>query len=205
MERSSQMVLVGILIGVLILSSFVGPAMAEDDSPGNDKTKPQWKFTSSQCSVAINAHGNVNLFQETLNPGNFLVWSNSFDDSSLTVATESDCYDGYTVSVYASNVQPNANVVNVLEHFQLKAEKGSSYADPDKVVLNLDDWSTLSATGSSHDIEVGNVNESDLHGNMNGNNVDGTEWIMDYRYEMDEEDVPNREYFVELTYTVSSP
>lgn len=206
---TTHSMIIGLLVLTLIFTVPVGGVLGENNGepPGNteveEKTKAQWKFDSSQCSVAIDVHKNRNLHRQSLVPGEYLTWSNSFNDSQLTVTTESNCYHGYVVSVYASNTHPNPDTVNVLEDFELAAEKGSTYADPGSVSITLtNDWNSFDGTGSTNSLSLGKVEESDKHGNLN--NVDGTEWIMDYRYKMDDDDIPNTEYFVELTYVVSS-
>ncbi|MFP3953525.1 MAG: hypothetical protein ACLFVS_05315 [Candidatus Acetothermia bacterium] len=164
-----------------------------------DKAKAQWKFNQVQCSVAIDVHDNLNLQNQTLIPGDYLTWSDDFSEGNRTVKTESDCPDGYTLSVYTDNVKPNS--VPVLDDFSFSVTKGSSQADPGSVDLFLSSWTSLTE-GEMNSVDIGEVTESDLSGNLN--NVNGTEWIVDYRYLMDADDEPNREYFVEMTYVVSS-
>ena len=200
----------GVLVGILIFGLSGGVVLGEKRSgnPSNgsveveDTTKVQWKFDSESCTVAIDVHGNKNLpRKQDLDPGSALIWSDYFGD--MTVNTESNCTSGYTVSVYPSNTHPNT--VDVLEDFSLAARKGVTNADPQKVSIELpnpDDWNYFSGEGSTNDLDLGQVDESDDSGNLN--HVDGTEWIMDYRYEMDSDDVLNEEYYVELTYVVST-
>lgn len=91
---TTHSMIIGLLVLTLIFTVPVGGVLGENDGgpPGNteveEKTKPQWKFDSSQCSVAIDVHKNRNLHRQSLVPGEYLTWSNSFNDSQLTVTGE---------------------------------------------------------------------------------------------------------------------
>lgn len=216
MKKFSRQIFVGLLVGVLTLGlsgGFVlGAKGKKSGTPGTveveKKTKAQWQFDSSRCTVAIDVHKNANLFRQELDSTSELIWSQdgSFTDSDLKVKTESNCYNGYEVYVYASNTSPNPEKYadfDVLDDFYVKVRSVDSSAS--NYSNNLEEWAGFDEIGSGDTNTLGYVNERDLVGSKNPlNSVNGTEWLMDYKYDMDNQDVPNEEYFVELTYIVSS-
>ncbi len=204
MKNFPRALFIGLLIGLLavgISGGLVAGKKGSETGRISDKAKPQWKFTQVECAVAIDVHKNLNLFQSTLDPETYLNWNPAFTDSERTVATESNCPSGYVLSAYVSKTRPNG--VNVLEDFEFGASKGTTNADPSQVSILLPDtWNWFQDTGSENSLAIGEVLESDVSGNFN--KVNGTHWIMDYRYEMDSGDLPNVEYFVEMTFVVSA-
>lgn len=210
MQKISRTIFVGFLVGVLILGLYGGLVLGEKGSgdPENgsvvaeDSTKAKWKFKEGYCTVAINAHGLKDLQKQPRDAGSELIWSNHFG-SNMKVTTESSCSSGYNVQVHASNKKPSS--VDVLEDFGLKVQEFNAVnISSDEVTISedLNDWAYFGEGNLYTSKNLGSVNGPDDDGNLN--DVNGTEWIMDYKYRIESDDELNKQYQVKLVYQVSS-
>lgn len=193
--------LTAVLLAVILLSiAFLQPVPAVAK---NNQGKSMWNFNDEECGVALDVHGNLQLVDQTLRSGEYLYWNSSTISKGLKVKTESDCTEGYKLSVYASAVKgPEAGPEDseILADFSLKVADFTSEAGDYNDVL--EDWSDSVPDDSESPLKLGKVNESDTDGNIG--TVDGTSWTMNYRYLMEPDDATSGEYFVELTYLVAA-
>lgn len=177
--------------------------VAGDGTVRADSPKVNWNFNDETCSVAINTHTPINYGNVTLEAGEWIYFRDGTSEDGRTVYTESNCTSGYDVYVEAKSYKPNG--VNVLEDFQFSTDMVSTRAESAEAIVT--DWGTFSETGSSGSVHMGSVSGSDV-GNTNfspgAGNVDGTEWLMDYRYQMDSADTLSGSYQVQLEFTVTS-
>ena len=166
-----------------------------------DSPKVHWNFDSENCSVAINTHTPINFGSVNLEAGGWIYFRDRTDEAGRTVYTESNCTSGYDVYVEAKSYKPNG--VDVLDDFRFSTDMVSTRADSAEAIAS--DWSIFSETGSS--VHMGSVTGSDV-GSSNfspgAGNVDGTEWLMDYKYQMDSADTLGSSYQVQLEFTVTS-
>lgn len=172
-------------------------------------TEVTWGFGNSPtCGIAIDVHENISLGNVPLDPGGVINFSSPEygynGNNRRVVSTESDCPGGYTLQVSVDN-KPEPTSVDVLEDFQLTSKIQNTKAKSGAEITLPNNWNEFSGWGSGGEyLEIGKVNSADNTGNNWGNNINGTNWLMDYRYRMDSNDVPGGSYKVELLYTVHS-
>ena len=199
--------LFGIFLLALVLTLNFSPlSFAATNTDGNGDGQVSVTDSSAEvtwslqgCWVAIEAHEDVNLATDFILTPGATIDSTDVGGGQKRVHTESTCPGGYTVSVTANSFPQNPAVDgpnSAIEDFDVNL---SNYSSNSTVSSLLSGWGGFNDIGDS--IDVGTVDSSDFRGNMN--NINGSWWEMNYRYNLDGDDRAG-DYRVELDYTVTS-